>query len=332
MPLPFDIPAIPFAKGLHWPPTSTSDQANYRVQPRILSDSPRADLSALRRLNPGRPFCARNVLKLIPSRTWRFYLFCFLLSFPRPAHHPDLPQPVQNPKMTRTAGLIGGMSWQTTALYYSAINTYVRAKLGGIHSAKLLISSIDYADIASFVTSSDSAGMADMLSTAAQQLKNGGAQSLVLCANVAHKAADAIEKRTALPVLHIADFTGQAIVQRGFRKVGLIATRAVMEEEFYKARLGERYGLEVFVPGKEFREKVDGFIFHELSKQPVEEGVRRSFEEAYQDLLKEYQVDCIVLACTELRLVFDVEKMRVPVFETVALHARGVADWALSDG
>lgn len=233
--------------------------------------------------------------------------------------------------MTRTVGLIGGMSWQTTAVYYSAINNHVRSKHGGIHSAKLLINSIDYADIAGFVTSGDSAGMTEMLSSAAQQLKNGGAQSLVLCANVAHKGADALEKRTALPVLHIADFTGQAIVRRGFRKVGLIATRAVMEEEFFLKRDLGGYGLKVFVPGKGFREKVDGFIFDELSKQPVEEGVRGCFQEAYKDLLEEHQVDCIVLACTELRLVFDVEKMSVPVFETVALHARGVAEWALRD-
>lgn len=221
------------------------------------------------------------------------------------------------------------MSWQTTATYYSAINTHVRSKLGGIHSANLLINSIDYADIAGFVTSGDSAGMTEMVSKAAQQLKNGGAQSLVLCANVAHKAADTVQECTALPVLHIADFTGQAIVERGFRRVGLIATRAVMEEEFYKARLGERYGLEVFVPGKEFREKVDGFIFDELSKQPIEDSVRDCFEEASKELAEEHQVDCIVLACTELRLVFDVEKMSVPVFETVALHARGVAEWAM---
>ncbi|KAJ6185625.1 aspartate racemase [Penicillium mononematosum] len=231
--------------------------------------------------------------------------------------------------MTRTVGLIGGMSWQTTAVYYEGINNHVRSVLGGIHSANLLIRSVDYADIGRFVTSGNSEGMIEMLSSAGQQLKDGGAQSLVLCANVAHKAVDSLEERTRLPVLHIVDFTGQAILDRGFRKVGLIATRAVMEEEFYKSRLQERYGLEVVVPNKEFRDKVDGYIFNELSKQPIAEHVKAGFEDACTSLVHEHGVDCLALACTELRLVLDASKMIVPAFETTTLHAKGIAEWAL---
>ncbi|RAK86391.1 aspartate racemase [Aspergillus costaricaensis CBS 115574] len=231
--------------------------------------------------------------------------------------------------MTKTVGLIGGMSWQTTAVYYEAINSHVRSVLGGIHSASLLINSVDYADIGHYVTSGDFNGMIKILSDAGQQLQNGGAQSLVLCANVAHKAVDALEDRTGLPVLHIVDFTGRAIVDHGFRKVGLIATRAVMEEDFYKSRLEKRYGLEVVVPRKEFRDKVDGYIFNDLSKQPIEEEVKAQFEAAYINLVEEHQVDCIALACTELRLVYNIDEMRVPAFETTSLHAKGIAEWAL---
>lgn len=223
------------------------------------------------------------------------------------------------------------MSWQTTAVYYEGINKHVRSVLGGIHSANLLIRSVDYADIGHFVARGDFEGMIEMLSSAGQQLKDGGAQPLVLCANVAHKAADTLEERTGLPVLHIVDFTGQAISDRGFRKIGLIATRAVMEEDFYKARLQERYGLEVVVPKKEFRDKVDGYIFDELSKQSIAEEVKASFEDAYTSFLREHQVDCIALACTELRLVFNADEMSVPAFETTTLHAKGIAEWALQN-
>lgn len=231
--------------------------------------------------------------------------------------------------MTRIVGLIGGMSWQTTAVYYEAINKHVCSKMGGIHSANLLIRSMDYADIGRMVTSGDFDGMIEMLSDCGQELKSAGAQSLVLCANVAHKAADTLEKRSGLPVLHIVDFTGQEIVNRGFKKVGLLGTRAVMEEEFYKARLREKYGLEVVVPNKDFRDKVDGLIFGELSKQPVAEEVKTTFKDAYNGLLRDHQVDCVALACTELRLVFNSDEMDIPVFEPTALHAKGIAEWAL---
>ena len=132
-----------------------------------------------------------------------------------------------------------------------------------------------------------------------------------------------------MPVLHIVDFAGKAIFDCGFRKVGLIATRAVMEEEFYISRLQERYGLEVIVPNKEFRDKVDGYIFSELSKQPVSEEVKASFKDACTSLASDHGVDCVALACTELRLVLDAGEISVPAFETTGLHAKGIAEWAL---
>jgi aspartate racemase len=233
--------------------------------------------------------------------------------------------------MTRVVGLIGGMSWRTTAVYYKEINQYVCSKMGGVHSANLLIRSIDYADIARMVTTKDYDGMTKMLCQAGQELRDGGAKGLVLCANVAHKAADMLEKSAGLPVLHIADATGKRIVSGGYKKVGLLATNAVMEEEFYKSRLTGKFGLEVAVPSEDFRNKVDSLIFDELSKDAIPEDVKLCFHQAYTELRLEHNVDAIVLACTELRLVFTEEDFTVPTFDTTALHAQGVADWALSD-
>lgn len=231
--------------------------------------------------------------------------------------------------MTRVVGLIGGMSWQTTALYYSIINQHVKSRLGGLHSADLLLRSIDYADIARMVTTHDSDGMTDLLCRRAKELKRAGAESLALCANVAHKAADVLEKQTSLPVLHVADFAGREVVRSGLRRVGLIATRSVMEEEFYKTRLRDRFGLGVYVPDADFRAGVDHLVFAELSKAPIPSDAKTAFRMAYLHLRRQHNIDCLVLACTELRLVFDPKEMDVPVFETTSLHAKGIAEWAL---
>lgn len=237
---------------------------------------------------------------------------------------------VHGGKINRTVGLIGGMSWQTTALYYSEINKQVGSRLGGLHSANLLLRSLDYDTIAGMVSTGNFDDMTDLFCKAGQDLKAAGAQALVLCANVAHKAADTLEKATGLTVLHIVDCTGQKIVERNFTRAGLLATRAVMEEEFYKARLRDRFGLEIFVPNdEEFRAQADHQIFNEMSKDEIPEGVRSAWHKACSQLVRDHQVDCIILGCTELRLLFSSETMAIPTFETTTLHARGIADWLL---
>ena len=221
------------------------------------------------------------------------------------------------------------MSWQTTAVYYQEINQHVRARLGGVHSADIFIRSIDYADIAHMVSTEDFDNMIKMLCDRGQELKQSGAESLVLCANVAHKAYDALGKSTGLPVLHIVDSTANKVVKAGHRKVGLLATRSVSEEDFYKSRLTNKYGLEVTVPDQKFLSQVDRFIFEELSKDVIAEDVKAEFHRAYTQLVDEHKVDCVVLACTELRLVYTKDDFTVPTFETTALHAQGIAEWAL---
>ena len=228
----------------------------------------------------------------------------------------------------KTVGLIGGMSWQTTALYYKEINLHVNSELGGIHSAKLLLQSLDYAEVAKAVSTGDLGALTDLICQAGQALKAAGAQALVLCANIAHKTASALESASALPVLHIVDYTGQKIVDHGFKKVGLLATRAVMEEDFYKQRLHDHFGVEIFVPNEAFRMEADRQIFHEMSKEIIPQSVRSAWHTAYRELLRDCQVECIVLACTELRLVFEGE-LGLPTFETTTLHAQGIANWAI---
>ena len=231
--------------------------------------------------------------------------------------------------MTRTVGLIGGMSWKTTALYYQEINQHVARRLGGLHSANLIIRSLDYAEAAGFVTTKNFDGMTKLFCQSGRELKAAGAEALVLCANVAHKAADSLEREAGLPVLHIADFTAREVVKGGHKKVGLLATRAVMDEEFYKSRLRDRYGLEVFVPREDFRADANRIIFEELSKDVISKDVVTEIHGAYQELVQDHGVDCMVLGCTEFRLVFGSEHMTVPTFETTMVHAKGIAEWAL---
>lgn len=227
-------------------------------------------------------------------------------------------------------GLIGGFSWRTTAIYYKEINQHVASRLGGIHSADLLVRSIDYADLASRVNAKDFDGMSKLLCRCGQELKAANAKALVLCANVAHKAAEDLEKATGLPVLHIVDFTAKMIADRGHKKVGLLATQAVMEEEFYITRL-RGFGLEVHVPDEDFRSDADRMIFDEMSKKRVPDEVKAKWHTAYKKLVQDHEVDSIILGCTELRLVFDEEDHIIPTFETTTIHARGIAEWALDE-
>ncbi|KAK5079390.1 hypothetical protein LTR51_001587 [Lithohypha guttulata] len=233
--------------------------------------------------------------------------------------------------MTKVVGLIGGFSWRTTALYYQEINQHISSKLGGIHSANIVIRSLDYAEVAHYITTKDFTGMTDLFCKSGHELKRADASALVLCANVAHKAADTVQREVGLPILHIADFAGREVVMQGYKKVGLLATRAVMEEEFYMERLRREYGLEVFVPDQEFREKADRLIFEELSKEVVEQCVVDTIHSAYQNLVREKGVECVILGCTEFRLVFGKKDRTVPTFETTSLHAKGIAEWLLEE-
>ena len=233
----------------------------------------------------------------------------------------------------KTLGLLGGMTWQTTVLYYTEINEAVRARLGGAHAAKLLLYSADMAQMLDLFNADDWIGVAKVLGDAAQVLKAAGADAILICANLPHRVADQVEKRVApLPLLHIADFTARKAMQSCAKRVALLGTKPVMEQEFYKERLAVKFGLEVVTPDAETRRALHEKIFTELSAGIVTMETREWFVALCKTMVEKERVDCLILACTELRLVLQEGDVTVPFFETATLHAQGAAAWALDGG
>lgn len=211
------------------------------------------------------------------------------------------------------------------------MNRAVRERLGGTHSCKMLMFSFDFAEIEALQMAGDWTALADLLAKEAIGLHQAGAQGLVLCTNTMHKVAAEVEKASGLPILHIADFTGVKIQQRGFKKVGLLATRYTMEQDFYKQRLRERFALDVVVPSKVGRDVVHNVIYDEL----VCGILRRESKEAYVSIVRslvDTGAECIILGCTEITMLIGQEDCPVPVFDTTALHCDGAVEWALTDG
>lgn len=230
----------------------------------------------------------------------------------------------------RTLGLLGGMSWESTLPYYRWINEGVRARLGGLHSARLLLHSVDFQEIADLQRSGDWETAGDVLASAAQGLSRAGAQGIVLCTNTMHEVAAAITAAIApLPLLHIADATADAIRAAGLTCVGLLGTRFTMEREFYVGRLRERYGLDVRVPEAAARERVHRVIYEELCLGKVREESRLAFRQIMQQLVAA-GAQGIILGCTEITLLVGAGDAAVPLFDTTRLHADAAVAWALA--
>ena len=228
-------------------------------------------------------------------------------------------------------GLIGGMSWESTSLYYAAINRRIREKAGGLHSAHLLMYSVDFAEIEILQRAGEWEKAGVVLAIAASSLEKIGAKGLVLCTNTMHIVASQIEAKIRIPLFHIADPTGEAIRKGGFKKVGLLGTRFTMEEEFYKERLERRFGLEVIVPEVEGRDTVHSIIYEELCNGVVREESRVSYVKVCERLIKR-GVECIILGCTEIGMLLTEKDVPVPLFDTTMLHALYAADWMLDEG
>lgn len=228
----------------------------------------------------------------------------------------------------KTIGLLGGMSWESSALYYRWINEGVRGQLGGLHSAKVVMVSVDFAEIEALQHSGrwDEAGAA--LADAARQVEQGGADFLLLCTNTMHKVAAEIERRIGIPLLHIADTTAERIRQRGMRKIGLLGTRFTMEEEFYAGRLREKFGLEVVTPAKEDREVVHRVIYEELVRGVVRAESRREFLRIMRQL-HEQGAEGIIEGCTEIVMLVQQQHTEIPLFDTTAIHAEEAVRRAL---
>lgn len=229
----------------------------------------------------------------------------------------------------RIIGVIGGMSAESTALYYARLNAEVRAQLGGLHSAELLVRSLDFAPIAALQAAGrwDEAGA--ILAGAARQLERGGADILVLATNTMHKVIGAIEAATSLPVIHIADATGAEIRAAGLTRPGLMATAFTMDDDFYVGRLRERFGLDVVLPDAMDRRRVHAIIYDELCQGIVRAESCAEYEAIGRRLVAA-GADSLILGCTEVGLLLDQTNVAVPVFDTVAIHARAAVGLALA--
>lgn len=228
----------------------------------------------------------------------------------------------------KTIGLIGGMSWESTVPYYRTINETIKERLGGLHSAKLVLVSVDFAEIEHLQKMGDweSAGL--LLAAAARALERAGADFFVLCTNTMHKVADTIESAVSIPLLHIADPTAQAIHATGVTTVGLLGTRFTMEQAFYKDRLSEKHGLQVLVPPPEARDTVHRIIYEELCLGQVRDDSREAFRTIMAELVAQ-GAKAIILGCTEISLLVGAREATVPLFDTTAVHARSAALQAL---
>lgn len=228
----------------------------------------------------------------------------------------------------KTIGLIGGMSWESTVPYYRLINEAVREQLGGLHSARLILYSVDFQEIEELQRKGDweTAGLA--LANAARSLEAAGASFLVLCTNTMHKVAHQIEAAVAIKLLHIADPTAAAISKSGHSVVGLLGTRFTMEQAFYKERLIQRHGLQVKVPAAQDRDIIHRIIYEELCLGIVKAESRAQYRRVIQDLAS-HGAQAIILGCTEISLLVSEHDSSVPLFDTTAIHARAAALEAL---
>ncbi|MBK9927630.1 MAG: aspartate/glutamate racemase family protein [Anaerolineales bacterium] len=228
----------------------------------------------------------------------------------------------------KTIGLIGGMSWESSVEYYRIINELVKAKRGGLHSAKSIMYSVDFAEVEILQRQGRWAEASQMLVGAAKNLENGGADFIVLCTNTMHKVAEDIQANVKIPFLHIADATAQRVKDSGIQKIGLLGTRFTMEEEFYKGRLSQKYGLNVSIPNAEEREIVHRVIYDELVIGKIMQDSKEQYMNIIEQMVKQ-GAEGIILGCTEIGLLIHQEDSQVPLFDTTRIHAEAAVEYAL---
>jgi aspartate racemase len=228
----------------------------------------------------------------------------------------------------KTIGLIGGMSWESTVSYYQILNREVGRRLGGLHSARILLSSVDFGEVAALQHENRWDELGQLLAREARILERAGADVLILCTNTMHLVAPAIEEVVAIPLLHIADAAASRIGEAGMAKVGLLGTRFTMEEPFYRDRLEERHGIRVLVPPLRDREEVHRVIYQELVLGKIREESRTSFARIVAELVQE-GAQGVILGCTEIGLLLRQEDTPVPLFDTAVIHAEEAVAVAL---
>ena len=228
----------------------------------------------------------------------------------------------------KTIGLLGGMSWESTALYYRAINEGIKQRLGGLHSAEIAMVSVDFQEIETLQMRGDWQAAGERLAAAARQAEAAGAEFLLICTNTMHKVAPQIEDAISIPLLHIADATADRIKDQGLQTIGLLGTRFTMEQDFYAGRLQEKHGLEVIIPPPEERDIVHRVIYDELVLGIVREESRRQFLEIMENL-QSRGAQGIIEGCTEIVMLVQQEHTEIPLFDTTAIHAESAVDHAL---
>ncbi|MFA6156536.1 aspartate/glutamate racemase family protein [Mesorhizobium sp.] len=230
----------------------------------------------------------------------------------------------------KTLGLLGGMSWESTAIYYRLLNEMVRDRLGGLHSAKLLLWSFDFAEIAERQHHGDWHGAGVLLVEAARKLEAGGAEGLLLCTNTMHKLADHVQASVSIPLIHIADATAVAVKRAGMRRPALLATRFTMEQDFYKGRLADKHGLHAVVPDSSGRDMVHRVIYEELCQGIVTDASKAAYIAEAERLRREDGADSIIMGCTEITMLIGQRDFDIPVFDTTRIHAEAAVEFALS--
>jgi len=229
----------------------------------------------------------------------------------------------------KVIGLIGGMSWNSTLEYYRVINELVAQRLGGFHSARLILYSLDFDEIERAQCEARWEDAAHILAEASKALKRAGADFVVICTNTMHKVADIVAEKGGLPLVHIVDATGNAISERGLHRIGLLGTGFVMKEPFYQERLRKRFGIEVLVPGEDDMATIHRIIYDELCKGRVKSSSRRICANVISRLVSR-GAEGVVLGCTELPLLIRSSDVDVPVFDTTWLHAEAAVNLALA--
>ncbi|MET1411238.1 aspartate/glutamate racemase family protein [Roseibium sp. HPY-6] len=228
----------------------------------------------------------------------------------------------------KTIGLLGGMSWESTVIYYKYLNRMVRERLGGLHSAKCLLWSFDFAEIEAAQASGEWGKAAELMVAAAKNLERGGADCLVICTNTMHKVADDVGAEIGIPLLHIADATAPAIQEAGCQEPLLLATAYTMQQDFYKGHLHENHGVTVRVPPSDAREEIHRIIYEELCKGEIWADSKQTFLEVVEQELQA-GADGVIFGCTEIGLLVSQQDFSIPAFDTTALHAKAALDFAL---
>ncbi|MGZ4886588.1 MAG: aspartate/glutamate racemase family protein [Candidatus Aminicenantales bacterium] len=230
----------------------------------------------------------------------------------------------------KTIGLIGGMSWESTLEYYRIINEAVKEKLGGFHSAKMVLYSVDFAEVEALQHRGEWDRAAVLLTEAARRVEAAGADFALLATNTMHRVFDEIRKGIRIPLLHIADVTGREIQARGLTRIGLLGTRFTMEQEFYKGKLARDFGIDVLIPDEAERLAIHGILYNELCLGAVRDALREVFRRII-GRLESRGAQGIVLGCTEIPLIVKQKDYGLPLFDTTDLHARAAVDLALGE-